>query len=137
MEQPSKLFTATEATHLLEQVRPLLEQLQRSQRSIVELTRQLDDHREKISAGNGHPVQELQRRIDELTDRQLRVVEECDEALKRLQELGGVLKDLSQGLVDFYSMRDGKVVFLCWRLGEAQVGFWHSLETGFASRQPV
>jgi len=137
MEQPSKLFTVAEATQLLDRVRPLVEQLQHRQRSLLELARRLDGHREKLSAGNGYPVQKLQRSVAELTGRQRRMAQQFEAALARLEELGGVLKDLDQGLVDFYSLREGELVFLCWRLGESQVGFWHSLETGFASRQPV
>lgn len=137
MEQPSKLFTVSEANELLEHVRPLVEQLQRLQDSILQLSRRLDSRRDKISAGNGYPANGLQGRIEDLSDKQRRLIKQFDAGLVDLEELGGVLKDLGQGLVDFYSLRDGDMVFLCWRLGEPEVAFWHSLDTGFASRQPV
>jgi hypothetical protein len=50
---------------------------------------------------------------------------------------GIVLRDPETGLVDFPSERDGREVFLCWRLGEGDVGFWHGPEGGFAGRKPV
>lgn len=50
---------------------------------------------------------------------------------------GIILRDAESGLVDFPSERDGVPVFLCWRLGEDQIGFWHDPETGFAGRQPL
>ena len=57
--------------------------------------------------------------------------------LDQLAEWGIELKDLSTGLVDFPAMREGRVVYLCWRLGELQIAFWHDIETGFAGRQPL
>jgi hypothetical protein len=45
------------------------------------------------------------------------------------------LKDLQMGLIDFYHEREGRIVYLCWRLGEPEVLFWHDLDTGFAGRQ--
>ena len=49
-----------------------------------------------------------------------------------------VLRDLDRGLVDFPSLREGKVVLLCWQLGEGdRVEWWHDLEAGFAGRQPL
>jgi hypothetical protein len=56
-----------------------------------------------------------------------------------LEELGqiGCLFKGPQGLVDFYSMRDGRPVFLCWRYGESEVAYWHELDGGFAGRQAL
>ena len=58
-------------------------------------------------------------------------------SLNIFQDLGCELKDLDQGLVDFPSYRDGKLVYLCWRRGEARIDFWHDIDSGFASRQPL
>lgn len=58
-------------------------------------------------------------------------------ALERLQELGIEVKDPYRGLVDFYHQRGDEVVFLCYLLGEPDIGFWHTLEGGFAGRQPL
>lgn len=57
--------------------------------------------------------------------------------LARLQENEVVLRDLDRGLVDFPSLRQGREVYLCWLEGEAEIGFWHDLETGFAGRRPL
>ena len=53
--------------------------------------------------------------------------------LKELSQIGCVFKG-PQGLIDFYSMRDGRPVFLCWRYGEDRIGYWHELDGGFAGR---
>jgi hypothetical protein len=55
-----------------------------------------------------------------------------------LETLGIQLKDYERGLIDFPSLRDGRVVLLCWQLGEGdQVEWWHDVDTGFAGRQPL
>lgn len=56
--------------------------------------------------------------------------------LEELKRLGVELKG-TDGLCDFYSIMDGREVFLCWRLGEPEVSHWHELDAGFAGRQPL
>src|SRR5258708_36801295 len=53
------------------------------------------------------------------------------ECAKELENLGVELKDPNTGLVDFPAMMDGHEVYLCWRLGESKVAFWHEIEAGF------
>mgnify|MGYP001620129803 FL=1 len=137
MEQPPRLLTVEEANQLLEQAMPLVQQLQRLHASILHTNQQLDDDVQKLSVGNGYPIQELRERIEKLTAAQMKLLEEFQAALQQLETLGCVLKDVSTGLIDFYSLREGEVVCLCWRVGEERIGFWHRLEDGFAGRQPV
>jgi hypothetical protein len=47
------------------------------------------------------------------------------------------LRDIEHGLIDFPALVGGRQVWLCWQLGEDDVGFWHELETGFGSRRPL
>jgi hypothetical protein len=55
-----------------------------------------------------------------------------------LETLGIQLKDYERGLIDFPSLRDGRVVLLCWQLGEGdQLEWWHDVDAGFAGRQPL
>ena len=54
-----------------------------------------------------------------------------------LNAKGIVLRDPESGLVDFPAKREGREVFLCWRLGEDRVAFWHGPESGFAGRRPL
>jgi hypothetical protein len=56
---------------------------------------------------------------------------------ERLSGEGIILRDIDSGLVDFPAERDGRSVFLCWRLGEPEVAYWHPLDTGFAGRRPL
>lgn len=137
MEQPQKIFTLEEANRLLSQVTPLVQQLQALQKSIVKTNTQLDEAVAKLAQGNGYPIQELRKQIHDLTQHQLYLIEAFHSALQQLAALGCVLKDMNLGLVDFYSLRNGEPVFLCWRLGEERIQFWHGLEDGYAGRKPI
>ena len=57
--------------------------------------------------------------------------------LQRIRKLGIQLKDFERGLVDFPHLRDGREVFLCWELDEADIEFWHDLDSGYAGRERV
>ena len=134
---PSKTFTAAEANALLPQVIPLIEQLHGLQRSIQQTAQQLNEAAEKVTAGNGYPIQSLKAEIRELTEHQLQLVEAFQSALAQLEDLGAMLKDLTIGLIDFHGLHDGQPVLLCWKIGEDRIRFWHTLETGYAGRQPL
>jgi hypothetical protein len=59
------------------------------------------------------------------------------DVVERVRALGGEVKDVETGLVDFPGRRRGEEILLCWRLGEKSVGYWHSLDAGFAGRRPI
>ena len=63
--------------------------------------------------------------------------EKVTQAVNEIHETGCVVKDLDEGLVDFPSLRDGQEVYLCWKLGEEHIGYWHGLTEGFAGRKPL
>lgn len=59
------------------------------------------------------------------------------ELISELGDLGGYLKDLDLGLVDFLTFFDGRNIFLCWRMNEDHIGHWHELDEGFSHRQEI
>ncbi len=65
------------------------------------------------------------------------LVAEYNGRLEELQKIGCVLKDLNEGLVDFYGRKKNRLVFLCWKLGERRISFWHEIESGFSGRRPI
>ncbi len=67
----------------------------------------------------------------------LKVALKANQITKNLEKRGCVLKGIEMGLVDFPSIRDGKEVYLCWKIPEQKIRFWHDLDTGFAGRQPI
>ena len=136
-DRPQKIVTLSEAEALLPKVKPLIEQLQGLQRSIIQTNKQLDELVGKLSAGNGYPIQSLKTEIQHVTEHQLQLIEAFQSALQQLEDLGALLKDVNAGLIDFYSTREGVLIFLSWKLGEERIRFWHTLEDGFAGRQPL
>jgi len=65
------------------------------------------------------------------------VVDQMAAAVARIDALGITLRDIQRGLIDFPALVGGRQVWLCWELGEPDVGFWHELDTGFGSRKPL
>jgi hypothetical protein len=63
--------------------------------------------------------------------------EALSDEIDHVRDLGGEVKDVETGLVDFPSLRRGEEILLCWRLGEKKIGYWHTAESGFAGRRPV
>jgi hypothetical protein len=57
--------------------------------------------------------------------------------LETIERSGIVLRDIDRGLVDFPAMIDGREVYLCWELGEDEVGFWHDMDAGYGGREPL
>ncbi len=63
--------------------------------------------------------------------------EKINRYLQELEAIGCVFKGFEAGLVDFYSLRGDRPIFLCWRLGEERITYWHEIEAGFTGRQPI
>jgi hypothetical protein len=57
--------------------------------------------------------------------------------IKAIHELGVVVKDLDMGLCDFPHLRDGRIVFLCWKMGEQEIRWWHETTSGYKDRCPL
>ena len=66
-----------------------------------------------------------------------RHAERINRYLQELEGIGCVFKGFEAGLVDFYSLREDRPIFLCWRLGEDRITHWHEIDSGFAGRQPI
>jgi hypothetical protein len=129
-----RYFTVDEANEALVEVRPLTEELVAHRRALVDLQERQSALTTRI-AGNGGNVepselQDVQERLDE----EVAGIARC---VARIHELGALVKDLDDGLVDFPAQREGEEVLLCWRLGEDEIAFWHGLDEGFSGRKPL
>ena len=103
----------------------------------AELVR-LRDHALARSPGTGDDVEPLSD--DELRTLRLRMqglVDQMAAGVARIDQLGLSLRDIESGLIDFPALVAGRQVWLCWRRGEARIGWWHDLDTGFSSRRPL
>jgi hypothetical protein len=132
--RPARLFTIEQANAMLPLVRAITQDL-------ATLAREVFDRRHRLAlltAGRdlrpGDPYAEELAQIEaELEKDALRLQGYVDE----LTQLGVEAKGAVEGLVDFPSQMDGRIVYLCWRLGEPEVLHWHDLDAGFAGRQPL
>ena len=127
----NRTFTVEEANRTLTLVRRIVEDVVRQHRVWREKILELD-----LVASSSRPEDSRERA--ELLEREAQVVaKEIDGYQRELEDLGIQLKDRRMGLVDFPSEMGGKRVLLCWRLGEAEVQFWHDEDAGYAGRQPL
>jgi hypothetical protein len=69
--------------------------------------------------------------------RYIKALERISDSVEAIQEMGVLVKDLDVGLCDFPYLLDGRVVYLCWKLGETEIRYWHEVEDGFNGRQPI
>ena len=65
------------------------------------------------------------------------LIDQMQAGVARLVEAEITLRDIPTGLIDFPALVNGRPIWLCWRLGEPEVGHWHSLDEGFGSRRPL
>ena len=126
-------FTRAEAEALLPRITPVLHEIQRLRQAQREHDEALAADRAKV-LGNGHlPPEQLREHQRE----SLAAERQVARLARALGELGVVVKDLDTGLVDFLALRDDRPIYLCWRLGEPRIAWWHEIETGFAGRMPL
>jgi hypothetical protein len=126
-------YTVKEANALLPQLTRVLVQIQAQARQHGMVQSRVEDVAKTVKS-NGHhnPIE------DPMVSQVSRALGEAiRDGLDQLADWSIELKDISTGLVDFPAMRDGRVVYLCWKLGELTVAYWHDIETGFAGRQPL
>jgi hypothetical protein len=131
---PIRFFTPGEANSALREVAPAAERLVALRARMRELESTQGDLVTAIAGnGGGYAASDLNSAQSEFRG----LAAALRACLERLDELGVVVKDPDSGLVDFPSRRHGEDVELCWRVGEADVAFWHRPGEGFAGRKPV
>lgn len=123
--RPKRRFT-------LEQANKTLPLVSRIVNDIVKAHEVATSLQAKLESSN-QPAPEQQQTESDLEKKLDRLQTLVDE----LSEVGCELKDYQTGLVDFVGRHQGRDVYLCWKLGEGKIAYWHELQTGFAGRQPV
>lgn len=130
---PERYFNREEAEEMLPAIGRSLEEARKQKRFLDGLDEDLSQASARIMmlGGSVPPYQELLRKKGE----RQRFIERLEEAVNEIQDMGCLVKDLEAGLIDFPSLRNGQEVYLCWKLGERRIEFWHSLDEGFAGRK--
>jgi hypothetical protein len=119
-------YSTDQANALLPVLRPVVERIRDNQRALAE-DKTVAAVREKAAHnGGGLPGRHLSEMAKTL-----------EQDLTQLQDWGIVLRDPAVGLIDFFHQREGETVFLCWKLGERRVEWWHPVHTGIAGRKKL
>jgi hypothetical protein len=126
-----KVFTPEQATQMLPLVRRIVEDIVVAVGRWRERIREFEIVTASVTSHTPDPrAAELEREAGELAA-------EVDRFVRELTALGIELKDYESGLVDFPAEQNGRPVYLCWRLGEPSVQFWHEIDAGFVGRRPL
>lgn len=128
------VFTPAEANSALSEVRPVAERLVAVRERMRELERSQGELATAIGGnGGGYAASDLSAAESELSG----LADAAIACVEKLEELGVTVKDLDLGLLDFPALLDGRVVELCWHVGEEAVAFWHEVGEGYAGRKPI
>ena len=122
-------FDLSAANARVVDLRPLLFTL-RDDRDAVARSQERLEH---MRAAGGGDHAELEREQQQLTQ----VVRRMASAVRQIDAWGITLRDIGSGLVDFPALANGRPIWLCWRLGEGDIAWWHELEAGVAGRKPL
>ena len=130
-----KFFNLLEAERLLPQVERLLTNIRQQKQRYEEADGGLSAISQKINLIGGMiPPRERILQFRSQKDGSSRALKS---AIEQIQSIGCQLKDLDTGLVDFPTLYRDREVYLCWKLGEPGIGFWHHIEDGYGGRQPI
>jgi hypothetical protein len=121
---PEKLYSVDEANALVPKLKPLLERIRATQDALAK-DKTVAAVKARAAHNGGGPTD---RHVSELQ-------KTLERDMGQLQAWGIVLRDPSIGLIDFHHQREGETVFLCWKLGEPKVEWWHPVHTGIAGRK--
>jgi len=132
---PDRTFTLDEAQGLLPVLESLLRTAIQAKQIIEEADAELQalHHRIFLSGGMFLDIVPLARRRAERAKAERR----AKDALAEIDSIGVQVKDLSIGLLDFPCEVEGRIILLCWKLGEPAITHWHGLQEGFAGRKPI
>lgn len=130
-----------ELRELLELLRDHREELVRLRDEAVELQSNVEAAAEKpgtsAGGGGGRAAGRDEAELRRLRLRMQGRIDQMQAAVARIDELGVTLRDIPTGLIDFPALVAGRQVWLCWRLGEDDIAWWHELTAGVAGRQPM
>jgi len=120
-------FTLDEANAALEIIKPLIGEILSIRDKVLKQRPEIWPAIER-SAGNGGNATLSKVAVD---------FDRLDKLLHRVLDTGVEVKDINVGLLDFRAWRGDQEVYLCWKYGEPEIGYWHEIEAGFSGRKPI
>ncbi|HYB61605.1 MAG TPA: DUF2203 domain-containing protein [Methylomirabilota bacterium] len=134
-EQDQKFFTLNAAERARRELEPTLVEAVELNAKLTKLDDALGEVSQRILLMGGVTIPH--EKLALVRAERDRVVVALRDAVEKIQSVGCLVKDLEKGLVDFPARMNNQDVYLCWRLGEARIRFWHRKDEGFASRKPI
>lgn len=135
MADEPRIFTLREAEQARQELEPLLIEAMEARRQAEEVQSSLTRLAGRILAMGGLLVRYEDAARKRATLDKLNT--QIESAVDQIQSTGCVVKDLDTGLLDFPAVLDNQEVYLCWRLGEDRIRYYHGLREGFAGRKPI
>lgn len=120
-------FTVEAANAALQVVRPLMDEVQQLRTRILAKRPEIWPAMARSVGNGGNPA--LSKLVSEF--------DRLDQIVRQILATGAQIKDINTGLLDFPALRGDREVYLCWKVGEPEIGFWHEIEAGFAGRQSI
>ena len=133
-EASKKYYSVEEAQGLVEWLEELFRAVQPMREEGGRHASELRGLEARIRSNGGSSLEEEAEHLRRSLDR---VSKEVGRKMAEATERGIIVRDIERGLVDFPSLSGGREVYLCWQPGEAEIGFWHEVDTGFAGRRPL
>src|SRR5438552_6654133 len=130
-----RYFEPPEVERLIPTLTRLMAGVLRAHEEATTIAGRLEAERERIGLAGGGVIDRAAWQAD--MQQATRLTESVKEGLAEINGMGGTIKDLALGLVDFPHRRNGRVVNLCWKYGETAIDHWHGLDEGFANRKPL
>lgn len=122
-----RIFTLAEASRLIPQLRTILIEAGEEWGRMRHLNSEIQKVRDKVPLDGFSPY----------GGQYVQAASHLIYLLHQVKAMGVYIKDIDKGLCDFPYMRNGRVVYLCWHLGEDSIHYWHDIEAGFAGREPL
>lgn len=127
MSDAERYFTLEQANAVVKAIRPMLVEIQEIRQAILARQPQVWPVVAK-AAGNGGSKEASLAAVE---------FHRLDSLVREINATGAILKDINGGLVDFLARRQGREVYLCWKLGEEEIEYWHEIDAGYSGRQPI
>ncbi len=122
-----RIFTLSEANRLIPQLEEHLNAVRRAKAVLIRIKDEIKKASAKAAFGGGSFA----------GPHYIMALEQISEHLQAIQEMGVIVKDLDMGLCDFPCQQNGRIVYLCWKLGEVEIRWWHEVNSGYRERQPL
>lgn len=124
---PERTFSLMEANVLIPHLKEQFLRIRTARAILAKIGGEIQKASANRESGGGSPYGTLY----------LHTLDDIASAMQSLQETGVLIKDLDSGLCDFPHRSEGRIVYLCWQLGEEEIRWWHEVTSGFQGRQPL